>query len=82
MYNNWVQKLGTKEYADELVVLACALEFNVKIVCVPFTPPEHITENGQRWSISTYAPPAAASLQDRTIYVGNNDVHFMWLCSD
>ena len=38
MYNNWVQKLATKEYADELVILACAVELRVKLACVPFTP--------------------------------------------
>ena len=33
-YTNWVGRLATREYADELVVLAVALELKVKIVCV------------------------------------------------
>ena len=38
-YTNWVGRLATREYADELVVLAVALELKVKIMCVPHTPP-------------------------------------------
>ena len=78
MYTNWVQKLATKEYADELVLLACSLELKVRIACVPYTAPEHVGANGQKWTISTYTPPGA-SADDGIIYVGNNDVHFMWL---
>ena len=37
-YKRWVEKLATREYADELVVLACAAELNIRIVCVPRTP--------------------------------------------
>jgi len=82
MYNNWVQKLATKEYADELVILACALELKVKVVCVPFMPLQHVGDDGRKWSISNYFPPDAGSLDDLTIYLGNNDVHFMWLQPD
>ena len=82
MYNTWVQKLATKEYADELVILACALELKVKLVCVPFTPPEHVGDNGQKWSISQYSPPSGGALDALTVYLGNNDVHFMWLQPD
>ena len=53
MYNNWVRKLATNEYADELVILACARELKLKLVCVPFTPIEHVGNNGQKWSISS-----------------------------
>ena len=40
-----------EEYADDLVVLACATELNI-IVCVPDTP------GGlePKWAVSTYAP--------------------------
>ena len=30
-YTAWVARLATKEYADELVVMACALELQIKI---------------------------------------------------
>ncbi len=53
MYKNWAQKLATKEYADELVLLACALELRVRIVCVPYTPPGHLSANERKWAISS-----------------------------
>ncbi len=34
-YKTWVNKLASKEYADELVVLATAQTVQVEIVCVP-----------------------------------------------
>ena len=52
-YKAWVHKLATKEYADELVVLATAHELNVEITCVPFTP----YNSPRPWTISKYAPP-------------------------
>ena len=74
-YKYWVQKLATKEYADELVVLACAEEFKIRIVCVPHTPGGVLP----KWSISKYQPPNQLVTEDQTIYLGNNDVHYMWL---
>ena len=38
MYLRWVQKLATKEYADELVVLCVALELDIRITIIPYTP--------------------------------------------
>ena len=73
-YKRWVEKLATREFADELVVLACAMELKIKIVCVPHTP------DGLelKWAISTYMPqhplPDAMS-----VYLGSNDVRYMWL---
>ena len=72
-YKNWVRKLATKEYADELVVVACALEFNVRIVCIPHTP-----SGMMPWKISTYQPSGPPLQDAKTIYVGNNDVHYMF----
>eukprot|EP00973_Karenia_brevis_P026625 3673515-Karenia_brevis.AAC.1 len=37
-YTRWVQKLASREYADEVVILATAADLRVNIVCVPFTP--------------------------------------------
>ena len=75
-YTNWVARLSTKEYADELVVLACAIELQIKIVCFPYTP-----IGATLWAISTYKPPLPHPDQppSRTIYMGNNDVHYMWI---
>ena len=74
-YTAWVARLATKEYADELVVMACTLEFQIKIVCVPYTP-----VGSNLWAISTYAPSQEhLEWSERTIYMGNNDVHYMWI---
>ncbi len=75
-YKNWVARLATKEYADELVVMACALELQIKIVCIPYTP-----VGSDPWAVSTYRPPQQDQSPSRTIYLGNNDVHYMWLCT-
>ena len=75
MYKAWVDKLGRNEYADELVIVAVAMELHVRIVCVPYTP----QQAPQPWAISTYSDPDAAADNDCTILLGNNDVHYMWL---
>ena len=67
--------MATKEYADELVVLAVSLELAVRITIIPFTPPSAL---GQ-WAAATYAPVNAADDAARTIYLGNNDVHYVYL---
>ena len=74
-YTNWVGRLATREYADELVVLAVALELKVKIICVPHTP---ASAAGQ-WSISQYQPPGADLADDLAAAMGNNDLHYVWL---
>ena len=74
-YTNWVGRLATREYADELVVLAVALELKVKIICVPHTP---ASAAGQ-WSISQYQPPGADLADDLAVVMGNNDLHYVWL---
>ena len=75
-YKKWIQRVRVNEYADELIVAAAAAELGVRIVCVPYTP----AEAQGRWKISTYcAPIAGAAEQGRSIYLGNNDVHYMLL---
>ena len=37
-YKRWVQRLASREYADELVILATASELRINIVCVLYTP--------------------------------------------
>ena len=75
MYKAWVDKLGRNEYADELVIVAVAMELHVNIVCVPYTP----RQAPQPWAISTYSSPDAVAENDCTVLLGNNDVHYMWL---
>ena len=38
LYERWVSKLALKEYVDELIVLAAALELSIRIVVVPYAP--------------------------------------------
>ena len=38
LYAHWVQKLASTEFADELVVLAVAVELSIRIVIIPYTP--------------------------------------------
>ena len=70
-----MERLGQNEYADELVILAVAMELNVRIVCVPHTP----QDAPQPWAISTYSNTEVMTQNDCTILLGNNDVHYMWL---
>ena len=54
MCTRWVQKLATREFADELVVMPVALELAVRVAIIPFTPP---LARGQ-WAAATYRPNA------------------------
>ena len=72
-YKAWVKKLASKEYADELVVLATAHTLQVEIVCVPFTP----DSADAPWAISTYRPGVGGA--HPRLFLVNNDVHYMWL---
>ena len=76
-YTAWVGRLATREYADELVVLAAALHLKIKIVCVPHTP----ASAAGKWAISQYQPAGADFADDRTVLMGNNDLHYIWLAS-
>ena len=73
-YKCWVAKLASNEFADELVVLATAMELNVRIVCVPYTPPGRTP-----WQISRYPPEGVDVISGATIYLGNDNVHYVWL---
>ena len=72
-YRQWVGRLADREFADELIILAVTLEFNIRIVCIPYTRPGA----PRPWAISTYAPPNAPP--GNVIVLGNNDVHYMFL---
>ena len=71
MYTRWVQKLATKEYADELVAISVALELGIRITVIPYTPPTALAP----WATMTYGPENA----NVVIYLGNNDVHYVYL---
>ena len=71
MYARWVEKLATREWADELVVVSVALELGVRITVIPYTPP---LQNVQ-WVIRPYGPEDA----EHVLYLGNNDVHYVYL---
>ena len=53
MYTQWVGKLDTREYADELVLLAVALELPVRLVVIPYTP----QSSDRPWVITSYGAP-------------------------
>ena len=75
MYKAWVLRLATNEFADELVLVAVAFELAIRFVCIPFTP-----HNARApWAISTYHDSDARVPDDHTVYLGNNDVHYVWL---
>ena len=71
MYTRWVEKLATKEYADELVVMCVALELAIRITIIPYTPPEALGE----WAVARYGPDGSAY----SILLGNNDAHYVLL---
>ena len=73
-YRNWLGCVAHVEFADELVVAAATMELHVKLICVPYTP------TGQSlWKISHYLPLGVLDDTSRTIVLGNNDVHYVWL---
>ena len=73
-YERWVAKLAQDEFADELVVLATSMELSVRIVCVPYTP-----LGSAPWQISQYPPEGRGIASNITVYLGNDDVHYVWL---
>ena len=75
MYKRWVSRLATNEFADELVLVAVAIELKIRILCIPFTP----SAATKPWVITTYQDTISAIADNRNVYIGNNDVHYMWL---
>ena len=75
LYKKWIQRVRVNEYADELIVAAVAAELGVRIICVPYTSRDAATP----WAISTYCSPDTNANECGTLYLGNNDVHYMLL---
>ena len=71
MYLSWVQKLATKEYADELVVVCVALELDIRIRIIPYTP----HRSTGPWAVAAYGREEA----EHVLHFGNNDVHYVYL---
>ena len=74
-YKTWVRRVRDHEFADELIVAAAAIELGIRLVCIPYTP----ATAASAWSISQYQPRHAETAEHRVIYLGNNDVHYVWL---
>ena len=64
--------MAAREFADELVVAAVAHHLHVHIVVVPYTP-EDASVN---WKITEYSQTIELG---RTVFLGNNDVHYVWI---
>ena len=75
LYKKWVQRVSQKEFADELIVAAAAIELKLCIVCIPYTPVGSTTP----WRISKYQAPTEHIAANRVIHLGNNDVHYVLL---
>ena len=70
-----MNKLAKDEFADELIVVAVALEFSIRIVIIPYTP----VRATHPWAIPCYGPLGVPQDGRRTVYLGNNDVHYVYL---
>ena len=76
-YKRWVERLGSSEYADELVIHAVVHELGVCIRVVPYTP----ATSRAPWRIPEYRPEGARERPAPEVLLGNNDVHYVWLSS-
>ena len=77
-YTNWIAKVATIEFADELVLAAAAKRLQVCITTVPHTP-----AGNDLWAIAEHPLrehwPVEHISEDHEIVMGNNDVHYVWL---
>ena len=74
-YKTWVHKVGENEFADELILAVVARELQIRIVVVPWTP----SNSDSVWAISSYPEQSQGDPDMPVIYLGNNDVHYVWL---
>ena len=76
-YRQWIAKVARVEFADELILAAAAKFLKVCITTVPHTP-----AGDDAWVIAQHPESdgwAAESITEE-IVMGNNDVHYVWLC--
>ena len=74
-YRNWLKKVSTDDFADELVLAATAKLIAVQITVVPFTPS---TANAP-WIITAYPANTTSIQPGHALTLGNNDVHYVLL---
>ena len=77
VYKEWITKVARVEFADELIVAAAAKFLNICITTVPRTP-----VGDSPWVIAQHPEQErwAAEAITEEIVMGNNDVHYVWLC--
>ena len=56
------------------VLVAVVLELKIRIVTIPYTP----LDSAHQWRISTYGMELEGDIVE--VVLGNNDVHYMWIC--
>ena len=71
MYARWVQRLATKEYVGELVVMCAALKVAVNLTIIPFSPPQALGER----AVARCGPEGPSD----TLLLGNTDVRYVLL---
>ena len=78
-YKTWLARVAVNEFEDEIIMAAVAMHLRIWVVVVPFTPATAPRE----WVITEY-PHATVRERPgidhtRRVFLGNNDVHYVWL---
>jgi hypothetical protein len=74
-YKAWVNKVGTHEFADELILAATADMLQLDLVVVPYTPAGSASQWVPWWSQHSSQEP----VNNNRIVLGNDDVHYVLL---
>ena len=78
-YKSWLARVAQNEFADEIIMAAVAQHLRLWIVVVPYTP----STAPREWTITEYPDSTTRGLLGidgrRKVYLGNNDVHYVWL---
>ncbi len=72
-----LQVIATNGFADELVAAAVALCLRVNIMAMPFTP-----RGAAQWKISEYQPTYLYLPMKCSVFLGIDDLHYVWLPVD
>ena len=72
-YNKHVHALRQEKYADQLNLWQVSTILGIRIVVIPYTP-NSADRTGACQDMNPKRVPA-----ERTIYLGNNDSHYVWL---
>ena len=80
--HRWLDKVSCNEFADELILAATAEYLKLCIVVVPYAPPSAVDQ----WAISEHPCRERREAQNvdgmRVVVLGNNDIHYVWICKD